>query len=369
MLFFNDPSPKFRRLIPTISKDMELFVESKKFIKGKNLVELEEELSNYLDVEEFIGCANGTDAITISLLASDIEQGSLIAVPAITAPATAVAVIRAKMIPVIIDVDEMALMCMESLDKALLKYDIRGIVFVHLYGNVCDLNKISKYKNDGYITIEDCAQSFGSSMGSSLTGSVANFGTHSFYPTKNLSCPGDGGGISIKDGNNDLFETVRTISEYGWNKERKVIMEGLNSRLDELHANFLLKALKNFKSELDDKQNLLNNILESLVNKKSVKVLSQLRDRNINVSPHLAVISCDHPEKIEDLALNHQIGLGRHYEVPLPSHPFFEGFDTFSVNKNPNWLNISKNTRSLPFFWGMTENENEQLTRFLHEII
>ena len=153
MLFFNDPSPKFRKLIPNISEDMKSFVDSKIFIKGDNVKKLEHELSNFLGVNEFIGCANGTDAITISLLASGIRKGSLIAIPAVTAPATAVAVIRANMIPVIIDVDEMALMCFESLDKALLENDIKGIVFVHLYGNVCSLEKISSYKNEGLITI------------------------------------------------------------------------------------------------------------------------------------------------------------------------------------------------------------------------
>lgn len=369
MLFFNDPSPKFRKLIPNISEDMKSFVDSKIFIKGDNVKKLEHELSNFLGVNEFIGCANGTDAITISLLASGIRKGSLIAIPAITAPATAVAVIRANMIPVIIDVDEMALMCFESLDKALLENDIKGIVFVHLYGNVCSLEKISSYKNEGLITIEDCAQSFGSSMNSKITGSVANFGTHSFYPTKNLSCPGDGGGISIFDRNDDLIERVRTISEYGWNNERKVIDEGLNSRLDELHAKFLLTALENFNQELSDKRNLLQNIFDNLSNKKTVKMLSQLIEDNINVSPHLAVMNCKDPEEIEHLAKRHKIVLGRHYEVPLPDHPYFKNYTNVSSYETPNWLDISRNTRSIPFFWGMSDNENKQLMEFLDEIV
>ena len=71
MLFFNDPSPKFRKLIPNISKDMEDFIDSKQFIKGKSLDLLEKKLSDYLEVDEFFGCANGTDAITIALLASN----------------------------------------------------------------------------------------------------------------------------------------------------------------------------------------------------------------------------------------------------------------------------------------------------------
>ena len=368
MLFFNDPSPKFKKLIPNISEDMKSFMDSKIFIKGDNVKKLEHELSNFLGVNEFIGCANGTDAITISLLASGIKKGSLIAVPAVTAPATAVAVIRANMIPIIIDVDEMALMCFDSLDKALLENDIKGIVFVHLYGNVCSLEKISSYKNQGLITIEDCAQSFGSSMGKVYTGSVGDFGTHSFYPTKNLSCPGDGGGISVKDCSERLNERLRMISEYGWNKERKVLEEGLNSRLDELHAVFLLKSLNNFNQELKDKRALLHIIGEALIDKKEAEFLSHFSFDEINVSPHLAVINCKNPEQIEAIANKHKISLGRHYEVPLPHHPYFSDFQTYSINENPRWHNISQNTRSLPFFWGMTQLQKNQLMELIDEI-
>lgn len=369
MLFFNDPSPKFRKLIPNISKDMEDFIDSKQFIKGKSLDLLEKKLLDYLEVDEFFGCANGTDAITIALLASNLPEGSKIAIPAITAPATAVSVIRAKMIPVIIDVNEMALMCFDSLDLALSKEDIKGIIFVHLYGNVCDLERIIDYKNKGYLTFEDCAQSFGSSMDSLFTGSVADFGTHSFYPTKNLSCPGDGGGISVGSCDNEISKRIRMISEYGWDKERKVTLEGLNSRLDELHARFLLKALKNFNQELFDKQVLLKTLSAAIESKTSVKLLSQNNIDNINVSPHLAVIDCKKPNIIEELAAKHEISLGRHYEVPLSNHPFFKDVKTFFVKKNPNWLHISKNTRSIPFFWGMNKSENIQLMEFIDEIL
>lgn len=369
MLFFNDPSPKFRKLISNISDDMEAFIDSKQFIKGKNVNLLENKLSNFLEVNEFFGCANGTDAITIALLASELPEGSKIAIPAVTAPATAVSVIRAKMVPIIIDVNEMALMCFDSLDLAISKEDIKGIIFVHLYGNVCDIERIIDYKDKGYLTIEDCAQSFGSSMNSINTGSVADFGTHSFYPTKNLSCPGDGGGISVGNCDEELSKKIRMISEYGWNKERKVILEGLNSRLDELHAKFLLKALNNFSQELVDKQALLNSLCRSIEAKESIKILSQSSDENINVSPHLAVIDCVQPDIIEELAIKHEISLGRHYEVPLPNHPFFKDTEAFFVRKNPIWTHISNNTRSLPFFWGMNKIENTQLMEFIDEIL
>ena len=109
------------------------------------------------------------------------------------------------------------------------------------------------------IIIEDACQSLGAEFNNVKVGRFG-VGCFSFYPTKNLSCPGDGGGISIFDRNDDLVEKVRMISEYGWNNERKVIEEGLNSRLDELHAKFLLTSLENFNQELSDKQNLLKDI-------------------------------------------------------------------------------------------------------------
>ena len=369
MLFFNDPSPKFRESFSNAGSAIKTFIDSKQFIKGSEVNALENKLTKFLDVDSFFGCANGTDAITISLLASGLEKGSKIAIPAITAPATSVAVIRAGMVPVIVDVDKFALICFKSLESALSKSEIKGIIFVHLYGNVCDLNKINEYKERGYITIEDCAQSFGSSMGKVYTGSVGDFGTHSFYPTKNLSCPGDGGGISVKDCSEKLDERLRMISEYGWNKERKVLEEGLNSRLDELHAVFLLKSLNNFNQELKDKRDLLHIIGEAFIDKKEAEFLSHFSFDEINVSPHLAVINCKNPEQIEAIANKHKISLGRHYEVPLPYHPYFSNFETFSINENPNWNDISQNTRSLPFFWGMTQSQKNQLMELIDEIL
>ena len=98
-------------------------------------------------------------------------------------------------------------------------------------------------------------------------------------------------------------------------------------------------------------------------------MLSQLLENKIEVSPHLAVMNCKDPKKIEHLAKKHQIVLGRHYEVPLPDHPYFKDYTNVSSYETPNWLDISKNTRSLPFFWGMSDNENKQLMEFLDEIV
>ena len=79
-----------------------------------------------------------------------------------------------------------------------------------------------------------------------------------------------------------------------------------------------------------------------------MKILSQLF-KMIEVSPHQKNI-CKDPEEIEHLAKKHQIVLGRHYEVPLPDHPYFKDYTNVSSYETPNWLDISKNTRSLPFF-------------------
>ena len=80
-------------------------------------------------------------------------------------------------------------------------------------------------------------------------------------------------------------------------------------------------------------------------------------------------MNCKDPEKIEHLAKKHKIVLGRHYEVPLPDHPYFKNYTNVSSYETPNWLDISRNTRSLPFFWGMSKNENKQLMEFLDEIV
>ena len=75
MLFFNDPSPKFRESFSDAGSAINTFIDSKQFIKGSEVNALENKLSKFLDVDSFFGCANGTDAITISLLASGLEKG------------------------------------------------------------------------------------------------------------------------------------------------------------------------------------------------------------------------------------------------------------------------------------------------------
>lgn len=217
------------------------------YVLGPNVQAFEKEAAEFLNTKHVIGCANGSDALYIALLALDIKPEDEVIVPAFTYVATAEAVTQTGATPVFADIDlDTFNIDAKDIEKKITT-KTKAIIIVHLYGQACDMDAIMKLaKTHDLKVIEDTAQAFGTSYNKHSAGTIGDIGTYSFYPTKNMSCAGDGGMMTT---NSDELELrLRKIRAHGSSKRYYHDELGVNSRLDELQAAILRIKLKHIAS-------------------------------------------------------------------------------------------------------------------------
>jgi dTDP-4-amino-4,6-dideoxygalactose transaminase len=222
-------------------------VESGWYIRGSHCEKFEKEFAAYCGFAHGIGVGNGLDALTLMLRAS-IELGRLkpgdeILVPSNTYIATVLAVNAAGLVPVLVEPDERTFNIDPAKLAAACSPKTRGILAVHLYGRLAVMSAIWKFAAErNLLVFEDAAQSHGAQSGSAKhagTKSVAI--AYSFYPTKNLGALGDAGMVVTDDA--ELARVVRMLGNYGSEQKYVNRYRGVNSRLDEIQAAFLLAKL------------------------------------------------------------------------------------------------------------------------------
>jgi UDP-2-acetamido-2-deoxy-ribo-hexuluronate aminotransferase len=223
-------------------------LESSQFIGGKPVESFARNLAVYNQVKHVIPCANGTDALQISMMALNLQPGDEVITPSFTYIATVEAAALLKLKPVFVDVDKQTF-CMDpvAVEKAITP-KTKAVIPVHLYGHATDMEKIMPIaKQHNLYVIEDNAQAIGSDYKFSngdvkKTGSIGHIGCTSFYPSKNLGAYGDGGAIFTND--DALAIQLKMISSHGQNKRYYHEVVGCNSRLDSIQAAILDIKLK-----------------------------------------------------------------------------------------------------------------------------
>lgn len=223
-------------------------MESSQFIGGKVVNDFAKNLAAYNGVKHVIPCANGTDALQISMMALDLKPGDEVITPSFTYIATVEAAALLQIKPVFIEID-MRTFCMdpEVIEKAITP-KTKAIIPVHLYGHAAAMEQIMAIaKKYSLFVIEDNAQGIGCdysfSDGTVLkTGGIGHIGCTSFYPSKNLGAFGDGGAIFTND--DTLAEKLKMIAAHGQRKKYYHDLVGCNSRLDAMQAVILDIKLK-----------------------------------------------------------------------------------------------------------------------------
>ena len=230
------------------------------FILGAQVKALEEELADYVGAKHCVSCANGTDALSIAMMAWGIGRGDAVFVPDFTFFSSGEIVSHCGATPVFVDVDEDTFnISADSLENAVKKVKNDGVltpkavVAVDLFGLPADFDAVRKVADRyGLLVLEDGAQGFGGSIGERKACSFGDISTTSFFPAKPLGCYGDGGALFTDD--DGLAELMRSIRVHGKGAQKyDNVRIGLNSRLDTIQAAVLsvkLKALKEY--ELDD---------------------------------------------------------------------------------------------------------------------
>lgn len=223
-------------------------VESQYFVGGPEVKAFEEEIAAYLGVKHAIGCASGTDALLLPLMALDIGPGDEVITTPFTFFATVGAISRLGATPVFVDIDPGTFnMDLEALAGAITS-KTKAIIPIHLFGQAVDLKALRALgEATGIPILEDAAQAIGAGDEGGKAGCVGDFGAFSFYPSKNLGGYGDGGLITTP--RDDLAERLRSLRAHG-NFPRKYYHRwvGANSRLDAIQAAVLRVKLKGLEA-------------------------------------------------------------------------------------------------------------------------
>ncbi len=258
---FRDLKKQYEVLKNDIDAGVAEVLASAKFISGPQVKDLEQKLAEYVGVKHCITCANGTDAITLGMMAWGVKEGDAVFVPDFTFFSSGECPAFEGATPVYVDVDHRtfnldAVKLEEVIKKVIAegKYTPKAVVAVDLFGLPADYKAIrpvcEKY---GLLLLEDGAQGFGGSIDGKMACSFGDISTTSFFPAKPLGCYGDGGAIFTD--NDEWAEYLRSICVHGKSANDKYnnVRIGMNSRLDTLQAAVLLPKLKAFEEyELDD---------------------------------------------------------------------------------------------------------------------
>jgi len=252
---FRDLKTQYQALKPQIDSAIQSVLDCSEFILGSPVAELEEKLADYVGCKHCITCANGTDALQLSLMSIGVGRGDAVFVPDFTFFATAGAASILNAHVVLVDIDEKTFnLSPKSLEEAIkrvraeAKYMPKVIIPVDLFGLPADYPHIRKIAEQYNLKIiEDAAQGFGGKIGDQRACSFGNLGITSFFPAKPLGCYGDGGAIFTDD--SKIAERLYSLRAQGRSKSSKYehCEIGMNSRLDTIQAAILLEKLKAFE--------------------------------------------------------------------------------------------------------------------------
>lgn len=243
MILLNDFKRLYQEIKNEISEAVTAVGESGWLILGKEVAAFEETIQSVVNAKAAVGVASGLDALEIALRTLGIGPQVKVLTTPLSAFATTLAILKVGAKPVFVDVDETGLIDLEEVSSALNRDpSIRCFIPVHLYGHAMNLDELKKLKRKyGIFIIEDCAQAILAQSNGQPVGNVGDIAAYSLYPTKNLGCFGDGGFATTS--NHDYAEKMKCLRDYGQTTKYEHTLLGLNSRLDELHAAILNRAL------------------------------------------------------------------------------------------------------------------------------
>ena len=310
-------NPYFKQL----RKKIRCIEDECKYILGENVNQLEKKVADYLGVKYCVAVGNGLDALTLSLLSLKLPDKSEVIVPSNTFYASVLAIIRAGLTPVFCEPDPDTFNISEENIKKLITSKTSAILVVHLYGNPCQMDKICKLaKTYNLKIVEDCAQAFGAEYKGKKVGCYGNLGAFSFYPTKNLGGIGDGGIIATN--NYHLYCFCKKARSYGGENYKYDII-GINSRMDEIQALFLLKKLDHIDKINNKKIYNANLYINSIKNKSIILPTVPKEAKSVF---HIFCIRVQNRSKFLKYLENNGIKALIHYPIPLYKQKALEGY-------------------------------------------
>jgi UDP-2-acetamido-2-deoxy-ribo-hexuluronate aminotransferase len=331
------------------------------FINGPDIAALETELAAFCGSPHALACSSGSDAISIALMALDVNPGDEVICPAFTFIATATMISIVGAVPVFVDVDPVTFNLDPEKITGKITSRTKGIIAVSLYGQCADMDAINKIaQENGLWVLEDAAQSFGAEYKGRYSCALSSIATTSFFPAKPLGCYGDGGAIFTDDA--VIAEKIRMIRNHGQEKRYYHKMIGVNGRMDTIQAAILRVKLRYFKKEISERNRVAkayNKALEGIVD------IPRVLEDNVSVWAQYTV-RVDQRDALREQLAKQNIPTAVHYPMPLPSQEAFR--DLLQDPKDfPVSYRLSGTVLSLPMHPFLSNEEILYVTEKIKE--
>lgn len=330
-------------------------LENTQFILGPNVQAFESETASYLGAKHALGCASGTDALHLALAAAGIGPGDEVITSTFTFIATAEAIRYVGATPIFIDIDPQTYNLDPHLITKAINDRTKAILPVHLFGQPANMPEIMALaKQHNLLVVEDCAQSFGAAIDGEMTGNFGLAGCHSFFPSKNLGCYGDGGLVTTNDDN--IAAQIRILRNHGSNKRYHHDVIGYNSRLDEVQAAILRIKLKNIRDYNQERYR----VAQSYSQKLKDHVITPFEDKiGQHVYHQYTVLSPKRDAIMKKLA-EKNIASAIYYPIPLHKQNVFAAdYANISLSVSER---VASECMSLPIYPELEESQIKQIT-------
>jgi dTDP-4-amino-4,6-dideoxygalactose transaminase len=339
-------------------------IDSGWYILGEEVNNFEKEFAKYCGVKYCIGVANGLESLILILRAYKemgmMKEGDEVIVPANTYIASILAITENKLKPILIEPDIKTYLINPDLIEKNITKRTKAILPVHLYGQVCQMDKINKIaKKYNLKVVEDSAQSHGAEYEGIKCGNLGDASGFSFYPGKNLGALGDAGTVTTND--EKLAEIVRALRNYGSHKKYENLYQGINSRLDEVQAAILRVKLKYLDREIEKRRKIVDLYFKNIKNEKII--LPRLTGRKSHVW-HLFVIRCIERNRLKEYLHKKGIETLIHYPVPPHKQMAYKEWNKFSF---PITEKIHREVLSLPISGVQTCHETLKIVEALND--
>ncbi len=330
MIPFVNLSKQYISIKDDIDRAVSRVLNSGWFILGQELAAFEEEFAKYCNTKYGVGVGSGTDALQLALLACGIKPGDEVITVPNTAVPTIAAIYSANARPTFVDIDPKTYTMdpnklEQYLKKKFSKNNSRSpekprvIIPVHLFGHPADMDPILDLARKYDLkVIEDACQAHGAEYKGKKVGSIGDAGCFSFYPTKNLGAYGDSGMIVTNE--KETAETAQVLRNYGEERKYYTVLEGFNSRLDEIQAAILNVKLGHLESWNETRRNhsgLYNNLLSD----SSVVIPSE--ESYAKHIFHLYVIRTKDQKKLQEWLKTKKVFTSIHYPTPIHFQPAY----------------------------------------------
>jgi dTDP-4-amino-4,6-dideoxygalactose transaminase len=368
------PALNLRAQYQTIRDEIEPIVlrlfESQMFVMGPEVDQLEVEVARYCGAAYGVGCASGTDALILPLLARGIGPGDEVITTPYSFFATASSIWRSGARPVFVDIEPDTYNIDFARIEAAITPRTRSIIPVHLYGQTADMDEIGAIAcKHGLLVLEDAAQAIGAAYKGRRAGILGDAAALSFYPTKNLGGCGDGGMMLTDD--LALARSLQRLRVHGMEPKYYHHEVGFNSRLDALQAAVLRIKLKHLDAWTEGRRRAAARYRE-LFDAHALGdrvALPRERPENLHVfNQYVIRVPSSLRDPLRDHLAARQIGTEIYYPVPLHLQPCFASLG-HRPGDFPNSESAARETLAIPMYPELTEEQQRSVVAAIRQFL